>query len=307
MSLLSFLSPALTVATQAAGARERGQAQGRKEAHATMMEKLAQMRQEALDKQNAAMQQAQIDNLKSLDFERRNPSTVGPGYGVRNSTGGYDIAVPPKTTPDEPQIVKGLKGAGGGRVTQGLSRDGRVVWERPESDEPTLGQSLAQQQREFGNKNRLRDDYANEPNIKRGKDYASAYQGVIAASREDNPQSNLAMMYEAVKMRDPNAVREGELALQLRARGVPQWVMGMWNKAAKGNILLPEERQQIVQWAEQKLIEQNELIKPIQAEYGAQIRGMGQASDSSFVAPSPFRGIPRFDKPKNSGPPHREY
>lgn len=161
---------------------------------------------------------------------------------------------------------------------------------RPASErDTTTGDALAAQ-REYQRVQGLRDDYANNPTIKRAADYASAFQGIQAAAANNDPQSNLAMMYEAVKMRDPNAVREGELALQRSARSVPGWMYGYWEKASKGNVLTPTERAQIVEWARQKIVEQDKVVRPIQAEFGGAARRFGVAADSSFIAPSPFRG-----------------
>jgi hypothetical protein len=162
--------------------------------------------------------------------------------------------------------------------------------------------AMVQGQRAINNTNSLRDDFANEPTIKTAKAYASAYQGIQAAARDDNPQTSLAMMYEAVKMRDPNAVREGELGLQLRARGVPQWLDGFWSRAARGEILTDTERRQIVDWARTKLEEQNSVVQPIQQTYGSRLRQLGQTADSAFVAPSPFRGTG-----VGTGKPHERY
>lgn len=71
--LLSFLSPALTVATQAAGAREQGRADARKASEAKTLQLIALARQKALDEQNASLANAQIANFKSLAEERLRP------------------------------------------------------------------------------------------------------------------------------------------------------------------------------------------------------------------------------------------
>jgi len=92
-------------------------------------------------------------------------------------------------------------------------------------------------------------------------------------------------------MRDPNAVREGELALQRRARSVPGWLYGLWDKAAKGNVLTTTERQQIVAWAQEKVEQQRKLVVPVQTRFGEQARRFNVASDIEFIAPDPFAGI----------------
>lgn len=150
------------------------------------------------------------------------------------------------------------------------------------------------EQRAFQREQSLQADYANDPTVKQAKAYASAYAGILAAAKSNDAQSNLALMYEAVKMRDPNAVREGELALQKSARSVPEWMRQYWNKAATGNVLSETERQQIVNWAGEKIHMQRSLVEPIQQRAGEAARRAGV--DSAYVAPDPFAGINKRPK-----------
>jgi hypothetical protein len=173
---------------------------------------------------------------------------------------------------------------------------------RPPSERDTSVGDALNAQREFQRVQGLRDDYANNPTIKTAAAYASAYQGIVAASQSDDPQTSLAMMYEAVKMRDPNAVREGELALQRSARSVPQWMYGYWEKASKGNVLTPVEKQQILAWAKEKIVQQDRVVRPIQSEFGAAARRFGVQADSSFIAPSPFAGTGLEQRAKPAPP-----
>ena len=226
-----------------------------------------------------------------------NRMAAGDEEYFKMMSGGALSAVQPDTpkvpTPDEPQIVRNVIGPDGKPHVQGVLRDGTVVWDKVEIAPPkdtSVGAAL-QGQRDYTRTMGLRDDYANDPNIKRAKDYASAFQGIVAAAQDSNPQTNLAMMYEAVKMRDPNAVREGELALQRRARSVPGWLYGLWDKAAKGNVLTTTERQQIVVWAQEKVEQQRKLVVPVQARFGEQARRFNVASDIEFIAPDPFAGV----------------
>jgi len=226
-----------------------------------------------------------------------NRMAAGDEEYFKMMSGGALSAVQPDTpkvpTPDEPQIVRNVIGPDGKPHVQGVLRDGTVVWDKVEIAPPkdtSVGAAL-QGQRDYTRTMGLRDDYANDPNIKRAKDYASAFQGIVAAAQDSNPQTNLAMMYEAVKMRDPNAVREGELALQRRARSVPGWLYGLWDKAAKGNVLTTTERQQIVAWAQEKVEQQRKLVVPVQTRFGEQARRFNVASDIEFIAPDPFAGV----------------
>ena len=233
-----------------------------------------------------------------------NRMAAGDEEYFKMMSGGALSAVQPDTpkipTPDEPQIVRNVIGPDGKPHVQGVLRDGTVVWDKLETPPPkdtSVGTAL-QGQRDYTRTMGLRDDFANDPNIRRAKDYASAFQGIVAAAQDSNPQTNLAMMYEAVKMRDPNAVREGELALQRRARSVPGWLYGLWDKAAKGNVLTTTERQQIVAWAREKIEQQRKLVVPVQARFSEQARRFKVESDIDFITPDPFEGIAGLTSPR---------
>ena len=291
MSFLDFLSSGLTAGTQGAAGYLEGQQKGRKEEDERARQVIADLRQKRIDDDRRLMDQARLGNYKSMAEDRlRQKPTAALTHLPENSLipdgkGGWKRAVPASTKGYEE------RSEGGGTA---IYEDGRFKsWKiRPVQErEMSPAQIATQGQRQITNAMRMEQNFGNDENIVTAKKYASAFQGIKAAEKDSNPQTNLAMMYEAVKMRDPNAVREGELGLQLRARGVPQWLYGMWARAAKGNMLTDTERKQIVDWAREKVVEQARLVRPIQARYGAQLRGMKQESDSSFVARDPFAGI----------------
>jgi hypothetical protein len=287
-SWLDGLSTALTAGTQGAASWLEGQQRGRKEADDRAKELAAALRQKRIDEQNELMQNAQIGKLNKPEA----PPEVSRGAAIFQNG---KWVIPSPIVPESADAIETKPFMGGTARFKNGNFDTWVI--RPQAERDlSPSQVLAQGQRQNSNAMRMEQNYGNEENIKRGKEYASAFQGIKAAEKDSNPQTNLAMMYEAVKMRDPNAVREGELGLQLRARGVPQWVEGMWARAAKGNMLTDTERRQIVNWAKEKVTEQRKLVTPIQARYGAQLRGMGQAADSAFVAPDPFAGVDTGDR-----------
>jgi hypothetical protein len=73
MGLADFLSSALTVGTQAAGAREKGVATRRKAETADLLERIKLMRQQQQDAMAQQLQQAQIGNYESLAADRAKP------------------------------------------------------------------------------------------------------------------------------------------------------------------------------------------------------------------------------------------
>lgn len=296
MSWLDGLSTALTAGTKGASGWLEGQQRGRKEAEERAKELAAALRQKRIDEQNALLQNAQLGHLtKQTELmgvpKAAEPYTLAPRarrYGANNELLAEGAL-------EQADVVETKPFMGGTARFKNGNFDTWVIRPQAERD-MSPAQAAMQGQRQISNAMRMEQNYGNEPNIKRAKEYASAFQGIKAAEKDSNPQTNLAMMYEAVKMRDPNAVREGELGLQLRARGVPQWLQGMWDRAAKGNMLTDTERRQIVNWAKEKVSEQRKLVTPIQARFGAQLRGMGQAADSAFVAADPFAGVDTEDR-----------
>lgn len=159
--------------------------------------------------------------------------------------------------------------------------------------------------RQANYENSLRTRYFATPAVEQAALLVNAYQGIMAASQDDNPQTSLAMMYEAVKMRDPNAVREGELALQRAARSVPGWMYALWEKASKGALLTATEKQQIVEWAGEKLEQQKRVVEPVRRSFERQASRF--KADAGFVAPDPFEGITLKSTPKPSGLKLKEY
>src|SRR3990167_4651043 len=115
-----------------------------------------------------------------------NRMAAGDEEYFKMMSGGALSAVQPDTpkvpTPDEPQIVRNVIGPDGKPHVQGVLRDGTVVWDKVEIAPPkdtSVGAAL-QGQRDYTRTMGLLDDYANDPNIKRAKDYASAFQGIVA-------------------------------------------------------------------------------------------------------------------------------
>lgn len=69
-----------------------------------------------------------------------------------------------------------------------------------------------------------------------------------------NPQRDTTMFYSFVKALDPNSVvREGEIKFSQAARSIPTSIRGSFNKAFKGQMLLPEERKNIQDFMNQRM------------------------------------------------------
>lgn len=81
------------------------------------------------------------------------------------------------------------------------------------------------------------------------KQIDAAYRKVSSAS--DNAVGDMSLVFGIMKLLDPGStVREGEFATAEQARGVPDTVLNIYNKAIKGERLTPAQRQDFKQEAE---------------------------------------------------------
>ncbi len=69
---------------------------------------------------------------------------------------------------------------------------------------------------------------------------------VEEAMQNPNPQTDIGIVYNFVKALDPESVvKEGEIKFSQAARGIPDQVKGLLEKAYSGQILTPQERKNI--------------------------------------------------------------
>jgi hypothetical protein len=157
---------------------------------------------------------------------------------------------------------------------------------------PTPVQQDIAEQRKFQRTQALQQDYKNNASVKNGYELARVAGGLKAALAGESPMDDLSIVYETVKMFDPTSVvREGEIRLMNNAQSVPLQLRLMIEKWNSGRLLTPGMRAHISALLDRKLSESEKSVQPIQAEYGQQARRYGVEADSSFIAPSPFKGI----------------
>lgn len=85
---------------------------------------------------------------------------------------------------------------------------------------------------------------------------------------DPNPQRDLGAIYDYIKILDPDsAVREGEIKFTGAARSIPTQVKATLNKWFKGNVLTETEKQNILEFAKDRLSSQKRVwldsVKPI--------------------------------------------
>lgn len=179
-------------------------------------------------------------------------------------------------------------------------RDGQIVDKASATARPVAGYVAPQkgpseasigaaEGRRAQREDRLQQNFQQEPAIKQAGLLSNAVAQLRASASQKTPQGDLNMLYGAVKLRDPNAVREGELALNNKARSAHTQLFALFDRVASGRILTDQERQQILDLVDQTVSEQSKLVAPVQARFGAMARQAG--ADSAFVAPDPFGGV----------------
>ena len=91
----------------------------------------------------------------------------------------------------------------------------------------------------------LRKEFQARPEVKEYQDVANSYRQIYAQASRPNPtaQNDMAIIFSYMKMLDPGSVvREGEFANAQNATGIPEQVRNLYNRAASGNRLNAEQR-----------------------------------------------------------------
>ncbi len=134
--------------------------------------------------------------------------------------------------------------------------------------DPTAGGNLIEGEA------KLRAEYA-----KATQDAAEARAGaqkVVAAAQDATGASDVALIFGLMKTFDPGStVREGEFATAQNTGSIPERIVGMYERALKGERLTPNQRQQFVNTAlsqygvyQQKLDQDNERFRGLAQSYG---------------------------------------
>lgn len=102
----------------------------------------------------------------------------------------------------------------------------------------------------FQNESTLRKEYAGDQQVQAAQKVESAYRRIRASVQSETGPSDIALIFNYMKMLDPGSVvREGEFATAANAGGVGQRVAGIYNRVVNGEKLTPEVRQQFIQSA----------------------------------------------------------
>lgn len=106
----------------------------------------------------------------------------------------------------------------------------------------------------FKDEHQLRGELSQQPTVKNFSEVKSGYQRMTEGREiNDNKGSgagDLAIVYGYMKMLDPTSVvREGEFATAEKTAGIPQQVVGLYNKVISGERLPPAVREEFMKMA----------------------------------------------------------
>jgi hypothetical protein len=116
----------------------------------------------------------------------------------------------------------------------------------------------------------LRKEFQGRPEIKRFSEVSTAFDKVQKAADNPSAAGDMSLIYGYMKMLDPGStVREGEFANAQNAAGIPDKVLNIYNKAATGERLNPEQRKQFIESAQQAYQAELNSRQAIESEFGS--------------------------------------
>lgn len=96
----------------------------------------------------------------------------------------------------------------------------------------------------------LRREFNALPEVKAFKDVQNSYRTIQRVANNPSAANDRALVFAYMKMLDPGSVvREGEFANAQNAAGIPEIVREAYNKAMRGTLLGPDQRQDFVRSA----------------------------------------------------------
>lgn len=168
-------------------------------------------------------------------------NNIAPVYeGKREAPAGYEYG------PDGKTLQPMLGGPSDPKVVHALGQDRReIVVNNPiPSQGGGSGTGLKQEIQ-------LRKEFDQLPDVKDFHDVANSYDVISdIAKKPPTAQNDLSLIFAYMKMLDPGSVvREGEFANAQNTAGVPDQIRNLYNKAATGQRLNPDQRKEFTNTA----------------------------------------------------------
>jgi hypothetical protein len=99
------------------------------------------------------------------------------------------------------------------------------------------------------NSTTLRKEYDSHPTTKQTSLIVGAYDKIqrAATNPKPSPATDMSLVYSYMKLMDPGTgVKEGEYASAENTKGIPDTIIGLYNKAREGVRLTPQQRENFV-------------------------------------------------------------
>lgn len=228
-----------------------------------------QMRQQQIQQQQMQAEiKAQMDSQNEAAIGQGFKSVAGPGRPVmpvqklqveisQDETGRYSRKF--KTTDSSaasasvytPEQADAIASGDVKRVTKAFG--GSIPKEALNAtvSVQSRGNTVAKQDEDrIGN---LRKEITGSKSYQAWSEIKSAADGLAEAALSPTDKRSLSAVYSYIRALDPtSSIKEGEVRLVGEARSTAQRIEGAFAKMTKGQVLLPEEIQQIADWAKSK-------------------------------------------------------
>jgi len=114
----------------------------------------------------------------------------------------------------------------------------------------------------------LRKEFNNIFEVAQMREMKTMYDKVNISAKEDSAAGDISLIFAYMKMLDPRStVREGEAATVQNARGIPEGIRNMFNKAREGKGLEASQRASFVKASKALMAGTIENYKPVYEAY----------------------------------------
>jgi hypothetical protein len=130
----------------------------------------------------------------------------------------------------------------------------------------------------------LRKEFADLPEVKKYKNAIPAYQAVVKASKTNNPQADINLIYGVAKLYDPDSVvREGEYDTIANSQAIPEWIKGQAQRLMGGGKLTEATKKQILEQAKIRVDSYKSEVEGAQSGYRDIASRRGMNAENVFV------------------------
>lgn len=152
-----------------------------------------------------------------------------------------------------------------------------------------IAQGAPDQGDAFGYEKDLYSQYSAAPPVKLYQEVKSGFERVRTSAVQNTGAGDVGLIYGYMKMLDPGSVvREGEFATAESTAGVPQQIVGLYNKLISGERLTPQQKAQFVQAAEGLYGETVQNLEGINQQFSTRAQGWNVNPGNFIVQPEAY-------------------